>query len=128
MTLDERLSAALARRGNQKLGTFIADALGLSCGPHHARAACHRYAGDEQIVALLERYEPRPPAQRPLRTHEKEMPVPWLSRNLYVKTPCSCLHDNVEHYRGGQCLARSRESMCPCGVFDALRLTQLAVG
>lgn len=56
MTLDSRLTAALARRGPQRLGQFITNALGLACGPHHGGAACHFYAGDEVIVAHLERY------------------------------------------------------------------------
>lgn len=38
--------------------------------------------------------------------------MPWLRHDLYVKTPCSCLHDKVEHYRG--------RAMCACEMFDAL--------
>lgn len=60
MTLEDRLWAALARRGPQRLSHCIAEALGLSLAVHITEGrVCGFAVTEEQAVELLERHADR---------------------------------------------------------------------
>ena len=69
MTLEHRLSSALAGRGPQRLGQFLANALGLTCASHYDGSVCSFHLSDEDVVARLEAYGE---AQNALRPRSKE--------------------------------------------------------
>lgn len=56
MTIDSRLSAALARRGTLTLARFLIRGLGLDCRAHHGGEVCALRMTDEQAVERFERY------------------------------------------------------------------------
>jgi hypothetical protein len=76
VTLEDRLSAALARRGRQRLGTVLMDALSLRCVRHVGDAFCALKATDDETVERLERYadEIANPRSDPYAPTPKETP------------------------------------------------------